>query len=184
MIKQSELLNEIYYGNGIKYSQDESNSNGSYYQADYLHLSEMGIETVEDIKRLTRECFTVSLTNSIINSKLTSISDESGIQNYARYYQKYNALDNSEECIMVYKDAVVYLTDKIEYDYSSIRVCGVKKEEVFVEISVTVSTEDEKTQTKKIEIALLEENEGWRINSPTYTKYVDRDYYNELQNKK
>lgn len=184
LIKKSEKLNDIYYGRGIEYSKDESLANGSYYPADYASANGFGIKTVNDIKNLTLECFTKEYSALIINTKLSSVSDDDGIQGYARYYQKFNALDNSEECIMVHKDAVIYLTDTVIYDYSSLSVSRVKGEEVFVNISATVITEDGKTQTQQIEFSLLEEENGWRINSPTYAKYFDRQQYEDLQKNK
>ena len=120
----------------------------------------------------------------MISTTLGSVSDEDGIQTMSRYYQKYNALDNKPECIMVNKNAIVYLTDNVVYDYSSIRVSRVEGDTVFVKIDVTVTTEEDKTQTQELEIGLFEESDGWRLNSSTYTKYVDKDYYNDLQNKK
>ena len=184
LIKKSERLNDIYYGRGIEYSKNESEGNGVYYPADFLSLERLGIKTVNDIKNLTAECFTKEYAALVINTKLSQVYDEDGIQEYSRYYQKYNALDNSEEYIMVYKNATVYLTDTVLYDYSSLRVSRVKGDEVFVSISVTVSTDDGKVQTKDIEISLLEEENGWRINSPTYARYFDRQQYEDLQKNK
>ena len=181
LIKQSEILNDIYYGKGIDYQKDESTANGAYYQADILSLKKFGVQTINDIRKMTTECFTESYSNSIMSTMLSSISDESGIQIYSRYYQKYNSLDDTEECIMVYKNANIFLTDKVVYDYSSLRVSGVKREEVFVKINVKVTNGENKTQHKEVEIALLEESNGWRINSPTYARYLDEEYYNDLQ---
>ena len=183
LIKKSEKLNDLYYGYGIAYVDNESESVGAYYRADPFSLDYFGVENLRDIEELTYECYSFDMSQSIISTKLSSISDENGIQGYARYYQKYSALDDSEECIMVYKNASVYLTDKVVYDYDSIRVLGSKGEEVFVEIDITVSNSDGKTQNQTLKISFVEESSGWRINSPTYAKYVDDDYYNELQNK-
>ena len=184
LIKKSEKVNEIYYGHGISYYADESTANGIYYQADFLSLERLGVDTVDDIKALTYDCFTKSISEDMISTTLGSVSDEDGIQTMSRYYQKYNALDNKPECIMVNKNAIVYLTDNVVYDYSSIRVSRVEGDTVFVKIDVTVTTEEDKTQTQELEIGLFEESDGWRLNSSTYTKYVDKDYYNDLQNKK
>ena len=185
LIKKSEKLNELYYGKGILHTQDTSAANGYYYPADTSSLRKFGVSTIKDIENLTRECYTVSLSNNIISTKLSSVSDEDGILAYARYYQKYDTLDTKkEECIMVYINSPVYLTDEIEYDYESLSVSGVKGEEVFVTIKVTVTNSEGKTQTKDLEISLLEEENGWRINSPTYVKYFDRQEYDDLQKNK
>lgn len=182
LIKKSEKLNDIYYGYGIQYEKNESEANGSYYPADYTSLSKFGVNTVNDIKNLTTECFTKEYSSLIIETNLSSVSDDDGIQLYSRYYQKYNALDNSEECIMVNRNATVYLTDTLIYDYDSLTVSRVKGEEVFVTIKVTVVNGEGLTQEQSVEIALLEEEDGWRINSPTYAKYFDRQQYEDIQN--
>jgi hypothetical protein len=184
LIRKSEKLNDIYYGRGIDYIKDESMANGTYYPAELTSIQKFGIETINDLKNLTVECFTKEYSDLIMRTKLSSVSDDDGIQEYSRYYQKYNALDNSEECIMVRKDALVNLTDTVIYDYSSLHVSRVKKDEVFVKISATVITDDGKTQVQEIEISLLEEESGWRINSPTYVRYFDRQQYEDLQKNK
>ena len=182
LIAKSEKLNEIYYGTGINYTDDKNASNGYYYPADYNSAMSFGIETVDDIIALTEECFTTVMTNSIVSTKLSSVSDDDGIKSFARYYQKYNALDNTPECIMVYTEATVYLTDEIIYHYDRMTVSHSEKEEVFVNIPVTVINSEGDYQEQTLSVSLLEEENGWRINSPTYAKYVDRGYYEDLQN--
>ncbi len=183
LIKNSAKLNEIYYGKGIAHTQDKSDSNGAYYRASYASLLEFGISTLEDIKILTRDTYTVDMSNLIINTKLSSVSDDDGIRSYARYYQKYSAIDGSEECIMVYDMAEVFLKDKIVYDYSTLRVVRVKGESIFVGIDVTVTNDEGKSKSSTLEVELIEEASGFRLDSPTYKRYTDDDYYNELQNK-
>jgi hypothetical protein len=46
-----------------------------------------------------------------------------------------------------------------------------------------VTNSEKKEQIQTLKFSLFEENDGWRINSPTYVKFVDRDYYEDLQNK-
>ena len=120
--------------------------------------------------------------NLLIDTKLSSVKDDEGvIVSYVRYYQKYNALDGSEECIMVDSEATVLIDDELEYDYNSLYVSHSEGEEVIVKISVTVTDADGNSQKKELEISLIEEADGWRINSPTYTTYFDRTQYDDLQ---
>ncbi len=183
LIRASATLEEIYYGKGIAHDQDKSSANGAYYRASAASLSLFGINTLEDLKKMTREVYTISLSDVIISTKLSSVSDEDGIQSYARYYQKYNSLDGTEECIMVYDLAEVFLKDSVIYDYTSIKVSRVKGESIFVTVGVTVINEEGKSQSSTLEVELIEEGAGFRLNSPTYKRYADDDYYNELQNK-
>lgn len=182
LIEKSEILNELYYGKGIAYTDDRNMANGIYYPADEVSVMSFGIETVEDIKTLTRECFTVSLSNIIIGTKLEVVSDSSGNQSYVRYYQKYDALDGTKpQCIMVNSETDVLLTDKVTYDYTSLRVKGAEGQTVKVTVAVSVENPEGKIQYKTLEIGLVEEENGWRIDSPTYARYTDDSYYQDLQ---
>ncbi len=171
LIKKSERLNIIYWGEGIMYSPDLSLANGAYYAADEESLMLLGVETVDDIVALTKDTFTEDYANIVIGTKLSSVSDEDGIKIYARYYQKYSALDEKPECIMVYKNAEVFLKDKCEYDYSTLSVERVKGESIFVKIAVKVTNPDGKSRSTYAEVELIEEQNGFRINNPTYKRY-------------
>lgn len=186
LLKKSEKLNYIYYGYGIEYEMNESEANGAYYRADSLSLERLGIQTVADIENLTYETYTSALSQTVISTKLNggSLDEESTVMNYARYYQKTNALDGSDECIMVYKLAEIYLTDETEYLYDTLRAVGSEGESVLIEVDVKVTNSEGKEQIQTLKFTLLEENNGWRINSPTYVKFVNREYYEDLQNKK
>ena len=186
LIPKSELLNEMYWGYGISFDDNKSEANGKYYKANFLSAQAFGVETVEDMKTLTRECFSESYANLIINTKLSAVQDEDGnMIAHSRYYQKYNAIDGSEEyreeCIMVDSEAEVLLDDEISYDYNSLTVSHSVKESVIVKITVTVTESEGKSQTKELEISLVEEKDGWRIDSPTYTTYFDRTDYDDIQ---
>ena len=182
LIEKSEILNELYYGKGIAYENDMNLATGIYYPADEISVRSFGIETVDDIKVLTRECFTTALSNIMIGTKLVAVTDSSGNQSYVRYYQKYDSLDKTKpECIMVNKETEVLLKDKVTYDYSTLSVKGSEGEIVKVTIAVTVENENGDVQYKTLEIGLLEEENGWRIDTPTYARYTDDSYYQELQ---
>ena len=182
LIEKSIVLNELYFGVGISYEMNESEANGYYYPADVYSQDSFGIETVDDIKELTRLCFTVDYSNQLINTKLTAVTDEDGnIRGYARYYQKYNALDDTPECIMVYKNAPVYLKDEVTYHYETLAVTYVKGEEIFVTLDITVTNENGESQVRKLTTSLIEESSGFRINQPTYASYFDKDRYDERQ---
>ena len=105
LIQKSEKLNDIYYGYGIEADTgDINNANGYYYPADVLSLEKFGVETVNDIKALTRACFTTAQAEYMMNNTFASVKDTNGdIIHFARYYQENDSLDlNETKCIMVY----------------------------------------------------------------------------------
>jgi len=173
LIKKSALLNEIYYGHGIECdTSDVSNANGYYFPADILSLNKFGVQTLDDIKKLTRECFTEAQSNFMINTVLSSIRDDEGdITYFARYYQEYDSLNTSEEkCIMVYSKYEPFLIDTVEYLYDTVKISDVEGEIITVEIDVNVTNSKGSVQKKTLKINLLEEKDGFRIDSPTYAR--------------
>jgi hypothetical protein len=72
---------------------------------------------------------------------------------------------------MVYSEAIVLLDDTVVYNYDTMRVTGSKRESVFVSIDVTVTSPEGEVQTNTLSIGLIEEKDGWRINTPTYSSY-------------
>ena len=176
LIKKSETLNEIYYGHGIEYEiSDTSNANGYYYPADLMSLDKYGVTNVEDIKRLTRECFTTGQSDYMINTVLSSIRDSSGdVIHFARYYQEYETLnENVEKCVMVYSKYEILLVDTVEYLYDTLRVVDVEGEIIKVQIEAKAISPQGSIQTKKVVVNLLEEDNGFRIDSPTYVRNTE-----------
>ena len=184
LIRKSADLNRIFWGEGIGYIDDASFSVGYYYPADIFSLSYYGIETVEDLKEKTRKVFSYSYSQNIFSTVLSSLSDGDGIYAFARYYQKFSDAENKEpECIMVYSNALVLLKDEVNYNFDTLQVIGSKKDTVYVTLSVDVKRDD-KTQTRNLKVGLIEEENGWRIDTPTYMSYVENSDYEDLQDKK
>ena len=179
LIKKSENLNEIFWGEGLDYTDDKNNANGYYYEASFSSLQKYGFSTIKELEDMTRATFSNEYSNIILSTTVSSIVDEDGLQILARYYQKYEDLEGTvPQCIMVYSIANVLLRDKVEYDYESIEVTGSKKETVYVNINCTVTTNDGKKQDKVLNIGLIEEANGWRLDTPTYATY-NREYYDK-----
>ncbi len=181
LLARAEVLNEIYYGRGINYISS-GYVDGNYYEADPMHLSLLGFSTIEELKGLTLKTFTLGYSDEIFATKLSMIEDETGIQYMTRYYQRYDGLEHTEPvCIMVYSKAKPQLTSDIEYDYSSLRIKGVKRQTVTVIVSACVTGAENKSMTVDIELDLIEEDNGWRIDNPCYANYNElADKYGEL----
>lgn len=182
LIESSAVLNEIYWGEGIAYVENESTSNGAYYEANCVYLNEYGFTTLEELKEMTRAVFSAEYCEIIFSTTLSSVYDEDELQIYARYYQKYtDEYMTKPECIMVYSLAVPLVKGKAEYQLDTLEVIGSEDETVFVSVLATVSC-DGKTQTQILKIGLIEQKDGWRLDTPTYLSYNDKeDDYNNLQ---
>ena len=108
----------------------------------------------------------------MINTVLSPVRDTNGdIIYFSRYYQAYEVLDpNTEKCIMVYSKYEVLLKDKIEYLYDTVRIFDVDGETIYVNIDVKVTNSEGNVQEKTLKIGLIEEKNGFRIDTPTYAR--------------
>ena len=98
----------------------------------------------------------------------------------ARYYQKVDKLGNPEY-IMVYSEYESLIKGVANYDLESIKVLGAEGDRVYITVDVCITYED-KQQNTSVKIALLEEENGWRFDSPSYVSYNEYlDIYEELQ---
>ncbi len=175
LLPMAAKLNVVYYGSGIKYIDNE-NKIGVYYEADKDHLSELGFSTVVEMKLMTERVFSDEYSEIIYSRVLNARYDEGSFSGSARYYQVYD--DNSNPIRIMVNTNEIYTNekymifrDKIEYDYNSLQITGSKKERVLATINVTVTNKDGNSQIKDIDIALIEENDGWKIDNPVFANY-------------
>jgi hypothetical protein len=183
LLKEAEMLNLVYYGSGIEY-YDSDEENGYYRKANDKHLENLGFSTIEELKSLTEKTFSKEYSNVLYTTILSPMTNDTSLISAARYYQVYDEETNSPSHIMVYSKFNLMLKDSIEYDYSSLKATGSKKEKVYVTVEATVTREDGKSQKATITITLVEEENGWRIDNPTYANYNEmKDRYDELNNK-
>lgn len=172
LLCESEKLNLILYGKGIGYVYGAHQS-GAYYEADFLHLNALGFTTVGELKEMVKKTFTTSYSENIFSTVLSSISDGGYAVATARYYQLYDDQVNKIDpiCIMVNKDYDYFFKDTVVYDYSTVTVKDVEGDTLRIGVSATVTDGEGNSQTREIVFELIEESEGWRINSPTFANY-------------
>lgn len=175
LIEESKILNEIYWGKGIRYVDDKNLSSGSYYPADDAHLAEIGIKTIQDLKDLTEKTFSDGMSEWIYSTVLSSVYTDTTVAGLSRYEQVYGGKNNDEpEYIRVYSEAEYWLVDTVEY-YPTVEALRSEGERVYVMVLATVTNPEGKVMNTNLEIALVEEDDGWRLDSPTYARYYE-DY--------
>ncbi|MBO5879699.1 MAG: hypothetical protein J6Q68_04035 [Clostridia bacterium] len=171
LISDAVILNEIYWGDGIPYSDDRGLSDGVYFPSLYLSEQKYGFETVEELKEKTRKVFSEEFCETVFSTVLSSINDGNEMF-LSRYYQKYSVIDGvTPEYIMVNSDWNKVFTSTVEYDFDSIKVIGSEKQTVFVTIDCTVTKSGYDPQKRTLTISLIEEEDGWKLDSPTFVNY-------------
>ena len=182
LLKDAEILNEIYYGKGIRYYDTEIENAGYYKRADATHLLELGFSTIDELRAMTERTFSYEYSQSIYTTLLYGFKEDGKVVTAARYYQ-YTDEETEESFIMVYTKFEVMFKDTIVYDYDSIKVEKEKKENVYLTVNATVTNAEGASQQITLTVTLIEELGGWRICNPTYANYnALNDRYNELEN--
>ena len=179
LIKASEKLNDIYYGDGIKFLEYSENNKSLYCEADPTHLAELGFSTINELKKMTKEVFSEAHAEGMFSGTFSG----TGTSQMSRYYQEYddNRVDPKPLYIMVHREYDALMKGDMTYNFDTLTITGSKREYVNATIDVTV-TLDGKTQTHTLNIRLIEEEAGWRLASTTFANYNEyQDIYDELQ---
>lgn len=176
LINESLILNEIIYGKGIDYIEDDTNL--IYKKADKASLEYYKINSLSDIKTRLSSVFSKSYVDAIYRSDIfTPLVEDDVTKRYARYFEEEN-------------DGVLDIFVNICYDYalknSYEYVGGVVADRsvgdyVYVKATVKATREDGKVKEFPIEIRLVEEENGWRLASSTYLVYNEyTDIYEDM----
>ena len=170
LLEKSILVNEIFYGEGIPYNKSSYLTNGIYSPAKASYLSSIGVSSTEDIKSLAREVYTEGLCEIIFETKFSSIKDSEGnIKVYRRYYD-YTSDGVSYIMANTEKNAVIYDND-VEYLYETLTVLGADGEYINIEVDVLLTNPVGQKRTATVELKLLEEDNGFRLDTWSYVKF-------------
>ncbi len=149
LIERSYNLNVAYYGQGLPYDS-ENQVEGNYY-----HVAEDApFKVRNDLIVETKAVFSDRIATDLIKVYIDGTSSY-GVVVYARYITGYDGY------LTVYKDYDYILENVQKYNPETIELEKNSRKE----IKATVQSYD---GTSQIEVVLVYEVDGWRIDSPTY----------------
>lgn len=167
LIEKSVLFNRIYYGEGIPVKLDNPKTSGGYVEADPAFLTENGITSLDLLREKTEEVYTKATTAYIFNTVLGVIYSGDNIVGYKRYIEDAGTVYvSTDEERNNYRD-----TAAVTYHYDTLAVDHVKGEIIFVTVLVTAENAAGETRSRTIDIRLLEEENGFRLDCNTYFTY-------------
>ena len=181
LLEKSIFINDIFWYDGIPTGEDQEGVTlKAYKRADKAYLEDKGITLFDDIKKLTRGVFSESKSEDYFRIFLAGSNDESftGVSYYIpEYLINTETGERKEIGILVSdkraEDKLVKIGEKTEYDYDSIKVIASEGERVKIEVKCTVTTSDGKTQTRTENMYLIEEDDGWKLDSFSKIAYLE-----------
>lgn len=169
LIEASYEINEIYFGRGLPISEEDSEAAKEFYEGldldmdavDFLPVTEESpYQSVDGIKEATAKVYSGEYCEMLYERAFTGISLENGsAASFARYIEDSKGvltarLDISETAIELNRT----------YDLDTVEVT--KTEAKKAEISVDSYVDGEKDE--KLTFTLVLEEDGWRLDTPTY----------------
>ena len=156
LVTASIELNEIYYGKGLPYADDDDAA------VMYAPVTdEAKYITEAELREATLSVFTENYATSVFTMYLTGYSDDEGGVIYARY------VDNGER-LTVNLQSEPLVEHTRTYDLDSAQIIKLRRKMIVVSYDTLV---DGKPDVKvEVTIRLVETENGnvWRIDSPTY----------------
>ena len=172
LLKAVPVLNTVYFGRGIDYVSS-SLSDGDYMEANFLHLNTLGFDTISELKALTKEVFTEKYSEELFRTKLEDQGDGEYLIQRARYYQKYDYDGVTLMCIMVDSKMTAIFDDRLTYLPETVKVLGSERRTVKCTVDCVVRDPDGNEQTVTVNVDMIEEKNGWRIDNPIFANYSE-----------
>ncbi len=177
LIEKSLILNEILYGKGIGYIEDDSAL--IYKEADKESLKSFGVSSIAEIRDEISQVFSSKYIENIEKSDIFKPLVEDNVTiSTTRYFED----GEGEEKVFYVNSAYEYVL-KNSYEYLS-DITAVRSEGEYVIIKARVKatrSDDGRIKTFDNEIKLIEESAGWRLASTTFVVYnKSTDIYNGI----
>ena len=165
LLPKAHTLYSIYYGNGLGYIST-GYSDGDYREADPVSLRRYDLESIDELKAMTKATFSEEYSRDIFNKYLESYEANDTVYSYARYTE--NA---TGEYILVYKNHDPIFDDRMEYDLDTVTDIGSNKKFVKMSVEATVKNDEGESKRITLEFTMFEEALGWKISSPCFGNY-------------
>lgn len=198
LLENSLLVNDLYFGNGLPAETSEirlqrylDSTKQTIEKATYLPVAQSAkYSSQKEIKTLTEDTYAASYAEHLYRAAFFGIApgDEDEVTLglvpvvYARYLTVKSVFIDGDEVLCVKANAAdesFNLAD-VSFDYSSIQFVrsGVTKKVQWLTFSVDahLSLDGKETLVEKVEFRLVNEENGWRLDSPTY---FSKDYLSE-----
>ncbi len=173
LVEKSYEINEIYFGKGLALSDDVTdadissinNADVDVKPAKYLAVSpDCGYANTDAIRAATAEVYSSQYCEYLYQLGFEGITSDDQIVVYARY------CDDYEMGLSMNSNALLEDSINRTYDFDSLelidRKCGKSSRGRYV--TVSLQSYKDGAADEVIELKLLLEADGWRLDTPTY----------------
>lgn len=163
-LEKTKTVNAICFGKGLTPGEEGGYQLSGYAEATVESRAAFGVDTVEEIFALMRECYSTAACDYIDTVVFNPVKEESTFASFSRYFDAMDGKDNV--CLMVKKGYTPLSYGDVSY--ANIRLEKHTRSRATVLVDVTV-TEGELSRTdKNIKLDLRYEDGVWKFDTLTY----------------
>ena len=174
MLTRAVLVDTVFYGEGIPPSEEEGAFREEpYVEADPAYLAEHGLTDTASLRALVRSVYSTSHSESLFQMALSPIYSDSQLISAVRYTDMSPAEGEPPRLMVRVKlSTEPLMPDTVIPHPDTLRVVGVRGERVTVSFEATVKrAADGATQTRTVDVPMLEEAGGWRFDALVSVRY-------------
>ena len=169
LMEKSYALNDIYFGKGLPISAEDSEEAKKFAEDNGFDLQNIQFlpvtedspyKSIEDMKKATLKVYSEDYCEYLFAMAFEGYSTDDGT---AAIYAKY--MEDEAGTLTARIDLAENSLPKRTYDYDSIKVKS--KSDSMAVFSID-SYLDGKKEDKKVEFTLVFDEDGWRLDTPTY----------------
>ena len=168
LCEKSKAVNELCFGAGIL-TEEEGYKLGAYRAASKASLEQYGVNSIAEIEARVGEVYSLTVTSWIKNTVFTSGKSDSGVLNYARYY---DSTEDAYQGLMVKEDYEP--TVKGVCTYSDYVLTEQSRNSVTFTVTVTVTYEGRSITIPSTKLTMCKEEGVWRLDTPSYATYYEQ----------
>lgn len=161
LLPKADEVNEIIWGNGLPVAEGQDGLLSTVTGAQYRSVDEnCGYENIEAIKKAIAEVYS----QSYIESDINKILFEGDLEDLSfLLYPRYMENDEGKLIINIAQNGFDNVGEN-KIDPSTVKVTGAKFKEVYITVTQTLFNGEK----EELELTLVKEKDGWKLNDPTY----------------
>lgn len=169
LLARSEQVNALCFGEGLSPNED-GYTVGKYAEATEESLSAFDVASVTEIKEKIHAVYSVATAEWIESVVFSAIREDNSVLSYSRYYDTVAAEeDGSRAVLMVKKDHEPLINGRASY--GNVRILSLSSRRAEILVDVTVEKDGESRVEKDVSLSLRAEEDGWRLDSPSYVTF-------------
>lgn len=164
-LEKTRIVNAICFGEGLTPSEEGGYQLSGYAEATGESKAKYGVDTVEDIITMMRECYSVATCDYIDKVIFNPVKGDSAYASFSRYF---DALDGKDHTALMVRKGYIPLAYG-DVSYENLRIKSYNRSRAEILVDVTVKEGENSRTDKNVKLSLRYEEGTWKYDTVTYS---------------